>query len=94
MILLISYDLLGHERPDAYKKVEQAILDHAGSGNYIKPLFSQFFVDTQNRANYWNTVMKDATDDNDCWLVTEVTSNRAGKYSSKAVDWLQSRQSS
>lgn len=77
-----------HERPSAYEEVEKAIKIHAGSGNYIKPLYSQFFVDTKERATYWNTVMKGATDNNDCWFITEVTSNRAGTYSSKAVDWM------
>jgi hypothetical protein len=88
MILLISYDLLGHERPSAYEAIEKAILDNVGRGNYIKPLFSQYLVDTTENTTQWSKIIKGVTDNDDCWLITRVTSDYAGTFSSKAVNWL------
>jgi hypothetical protein len=44
MVLLISYDLNGRERPSSYTKVKNYIEQHATSS--IRPLYSQWFVET------------------------------------------------
>lgn len=88
MILLISYDLLVHERPSSYDDVRAAIEEQAGDGNFIKALYSQFLVDTTETADLWDQLLDTVTDDNDCWLISEVTENRAGTLPSEAVAWL------
>lgn len=46
MILLLSYDLNEYESAEEYERLISAIKHNAGEGNYVKALYSQWFVDT------------------------------------------------
>ena len=94
MILLLSYDLNEHEPADEYECLIDAIKYNAGEGNYVKALYSQWFVDTSLSISQWNNIMKDATDDNDSRMVIELTRKPTGKYKKEAIDWINTRLSS
>ena len=94
MILLLSYDLNEHESADEYECLIDAIKHNAGEGNYVKALYSQWFVDTSLSISQWNNIMKDATDDNDSRMVIELTRKPTGKYKKEAIDWINTRLSS
>lgn len=94
MILLLSYDLNEHESADEYNRLISAIKRNAGEGNYVKALYSQWFVDTNLSISQWNGIMRDATDDNDSRMVIELTRKPTGKYKKEAIDWINARLSS
>ena len=89
MILLISYDLNGHERPEAYEAVDQMIKENSVS--WAKPLYSQWFVDTTDGPGTWSNRMKEVTDSNDRWFICRVNNERQGWLSQKVWDWLNAR---
>jgi len=91
MILLLSYDLNQHESPDEYQRLIKAIIDTAGEGKYAKALYSQWFVDTNLSITYWNTIMRDATDNNDSRMIIKLTERPTGRYNRSAMDWLKQR---
>lgn len=94
MILLLSYDLNEHESADEYERLINAIKRNAGEGNYVKALYSQWFVDTSLSISQWNNIMKDATDNNDSRMIIELTRKPTGKYKKEAIDWVNTRLSS
>jgi hypothetical protein len=57
MVLLISYDLNGHERPSSYIAVKNYIEQHATSA--IRPLYSQWFVETGYGPQAWVDALRD-----------------------------------
>lgn len=89
MVLLISYDLNGHERPEAYDDVARVIRTNAIS--YRKPLYSQWFVETNESCEEWNDMMKGVTDPNDNWFITPVGANRQGWLDKEIWQWLRAR---
>lgn len=89
MVLLISYDLNGHERPSAYDDVKAMLEKHAIS--LRKPLYSQWFVETKESVQTWHERMKRVTDDNDNWFINEVTKPRQGWFSKEIWKWLNNR---
>jgi hypothetical protein len=89
MVLLISYDLNGHERPAAYEVVEKMIKNKAIS--WAKPLYSQWFVDTTESPTTWSNRMKEITDSNDRWFICRVNGERQGWLSQEVWDWLNAR---
>lgn len=93
MVLLISYDLNGHERPAAYARVKKLIETGAGAGNFVKPLYSQWLVDTQGTATTWREYLQQTggIDSNDRLLVTEVTRNWDGWLDQTVIDWVAAR---
>jgi hypothetical protein len=91
MVLLISYDLNGHERPSAYAAVKQAIESGAGAGNFKKILYSQWLVDTTDSCDTWSDRIQKVADSNDRWLVMKVTPNYQGWLSKEIWDWLRAR---
>lgn len=62
-ILLISYDLNSHERPQAYEAVEEAI--EQGAHDWERPLYSQWLVWTSMSQNEWLELLRSVTDLND-----------------------------
>lgn len=91
MILMISYDLKNSEEPRAYVKVAQTIQERAGKGNYIKALFSQWFVDTQLSCGVWHEVIEAVADEDDSWFINEVTEEHRGWLPEAVVEWLDVR---
>jgi hypothetical protein len=89
MVLLISYDLNGHERPSAYAAVKEMIEDKAISSK--KPLYSQWFVETNDSVQSWHDSMQSVTDDNDKWFINEVTRPRQGWFAKSIWEWLNER---
>lgn len=93
MVLLISYDLIGHERPAAYERVKKLIESAAGAGNFIKPLYSQWLVDTADSPTNWRGYLQQSggIDADDRLLISEITPTYAGWLGQDAVDWLKGR---
>lgn len=89
MVFLISYDLNGHERPSSYTAVERMIKEQSTS--WAKPLYSQWFVDTNDSANVWHDRMEAVADSNDRWFISQVTTNHQGWLSKEVFDWLNQR---
>lgn len=89
MVLLISYDLNRHERPEAYAKVRKMIEEHARST--IKPLYSQWFVDTADSVEDWHDRMARVADSDDNWLVIKVQKPYQGWLPKAAWTWLDTR---
>jgi hypothetical protein len=90
MVLLISYDLDHHARPAAYAAVEKMIKENSRS--WAKPLYSQWFVDTGDSIETWQTRMKNVADGAaDYWLILPVTSSRQGWLGKEVWSWLNAR---
>lgn len=72
MVLLISYDLNGRERPSSYTKVKAYIEKHGDSS--IRPLYSQWFVETAATPDAWVDALRDNNliDANDRLLVCKL----------------------
>lgn len=75
MILLVSYDLNGHERPRAYEQVKNLIERLATS--YRRPLMSQWLVETTQAPDWWTEQMRTVVDSGDYFFICRVT---AGQY--------------
>jgi hypothetical protein len=89
MVLLISYDLNGHERPEAYEAVKDVITNNATA--YIKPLYSQWFVQTDESVGTWVDWLKEVTDRNDRLFVLKVQRPYQGLLTDKQWEWLRER---
>lgn len=88
-VLMISYDLNGHERPAAYAAVKEMIENNSTSSK--RPLYSQWFVETADSVDTWHGRMKDVTDDNDKWFINQVTDPKQGWFAKDVWDWLNAR---
>jgi hypothetical protein len=89
MVLLISYDLNGRERPSAYTAVREMI--EAQSASWARPLYSQWFVETADSVTTWHERMETVTDKNDNWLICEVRRPYMGWGNPKVWEWLDTR---
>jgi len=56
-----------------------------------KPLYSQWFIETNDSIQAWHDRMKEVTDDNDNWFIVTVTRPRQGWFSTSIWDWLNER---
>lgn len=91
MILLISYDLIQPEKTSDYDTLARVIRDNAGEGNYVKALYSQWFVDTNKSIREWNEIIKNGVDANDRRMIVQLYDVPTGRYMSAAVDWINER---
>jgi hypothetical protein len=89
MVLLISYDLNGSERPNSYKAVADLIKEKAIS--YRRPLYSQWFVETVETPQQWSEALKTVTDSSDRWFASRVQIPYAGWLDKEIWDWLRPR---
>jgi hypothetical protein len=91
MILLISYDLRGHERPAAYARVKSYIEQHAQS--CIRPLYSQWLVETTADPDAWVKAFQEnqLVDSNDCLFICQVRRPYQGLLAKAEWDWLSTR---
>jgi hypothetical protein len=90
MVLLISYDLDHHARPSAYAAVEKSLKENAVS--WAKPLYSQWFVETQLSIEEWDKIIRQAADpNNDYWLIVPVARPHQGWLPKDVWDWLNAR---
>jgi len=89
MILLISYDLNGHERPSAYQDVKAVIEQNATDS--IKALYSQWFVQTNESPDVWSERIKTVADASDRWFVCEVRRPCQGWLNKDVWEWLDAR---
>lgn len=90
MILLISYDLKGRERPDAYKAVKDMIEEKSLDSK--RALYSQWFVETNSTVQTWHERMQAVTDDDDSWFINEVTRPRQGWLNKDVWEWLKEQE--
>ena len=91
MILLVSYDLNGHERSSAYEKVRKYIERHAISA--IRPLWSQWIIQSDAGAVAWATALREngLVDADDRLLVCQVFPPYQGWLAADHWAWLNSR---
>lgn len=91
MVLLISYDLRGRERPSSYEAVKDYIEKHADSS--LRPLYSQWFVETESSPQAWVDALKknNLVDANDRLFVCEVRRPYQGLLSDDDWAWLRAR---
>jgi hypothetical protein len=89
MILMISYDLNGHERPSAYQRVKAAIEGCAISAR--RPLYSQWLVETNESPAVWHQRLIGAIDSNDMLFTCEVTDSAQGWLPRETWEWLNAR---
>lgn len=90
MVLLISYDLNGKERPSAYTAVKRAIEGNATT--FKKPLYSQWLVETTSSISAWQSMLLKVIDDNDRLFISRVRSSECDGWLAQDVwDWLKTR---
>lgn len=89
MVLLVSYDLNNQERPSAYAAVADVIKRSAIS--YKRPLYSQWFVETQASPQAWSDAIGKVADADDKWFVSQVNAPYQGWLPKDVWDWLRSR---
>lgn len=89
MVILISYDLNKHERPEAYEKVKKMIEDSALDSR--RPLYSQWFVETSSSLETWYDRMKKVTDNNDNFFIIQINRPYKGWLDGKIWPWLKDR---
>lgn len=89
MILLVSYDLKGHERPAAYTAVRDLIEKNAMSCRRI--LFSQWLVETDKSCDRWTDLIATVADSTDRWFVVRVTHENQGFLDKDTWPWLNAR---
>ena len=87
-LVMISYDLNRSEKSGSYKLLESFIEQHATS--FVRPLASQWFIETQFAPARWFAALKSLTDADDRFFVTEVTPC-LGYLDSTVWRWLQER---
>lgn len=89
MVLLISYDLNGRERPAAYALVKRTIESNAIS--YRKPLYSQWFVETEYGPDAWVEMLRKVMDSDDGLFVIRVRPPYQGWIDRSIWAWLSAR---
>jgi len=89
MVLLLSYDLRGKERPENYEAVATAIKGKAIS--YRRPLYSQWLVETDESPQVWSDLLSSVADEDDGWLVVRVQPPYQGWLASDVWEWLRPR---
>jgi len=88
-VLLISYDLDGHERPSAYKAVKQRIEE--GATSFRRPLYSQWLVETTASPDKWFEHLKSVIDSDDRLLIVRVQAPYSGWLEKEIWEWLKMR---
>ena len=88
-VLLISYDLNGHERPESYAKIKDKI--EKGATSSYKLLYSQWLVETDDTPHRWVEFLSASLDGDDRMLVTRVSSDWSGWLSQQERTWLRER---
>ncbi len=89
MVLLISYDLNGKERPSAYTAVKNAIERNAIS--FRKPLYSQWLVESNHSPDQWVDMLRGVMDANDHLLIVRVRWPYQGWLPGALWTWLDAR---
>lgn len=91
MVLLISYDLKGRERPSSYTAVKNYIEQHSIS--WRRPLYSQWFVETDYLPQAWVDALRtnNLIDANDRLLICTVRQPYQGWLDEADWVWLNAR---
>lgn len=89
---VISYDLDGYERPESYEKVIAAIKE---LGDWIKPQYSLFFVDTGLASAEVRDRLTPLFDENDRLLVADVSGDEMAWYgfTAEETSWIKQHHS-
>jgi hypothetical protein len=88
MILLISYDLNGWERPAAYEAVAEVIETHAQ--DHRRPLYSQWLVLTGIAQNQWLELLTAVTDQDDSIFIVPVRGQEVAAQIDNGIGrWIQ-----
>lgn len=91
MVLLISYDLNGHERPQSYAAVKKYIETHAASS--IRPLYSQWLIETTSTPQQWVDALQNNNliDPNDRLFICQIVIPHQGLLDRTVWEWLTPR---
>jgi hypothetical protein len=90
MVVMISYDLNGHERPSAYEAVRKVIERDALS--FKRPLYSQWFVETRESPQVWYEKLEPVIDKDDKVFICQIRPPRQGNLGKPFWDWLKPRE--
>jgi len=87
MVLLISYDLDNHQRPEAYEAIRKMI--EGNSLSFKKILYSQWLVQTIETPDQWSNRLASLADsDKDYWFIVPVKHPYQGWLPAPIWDWL------
>ncbi|MCP3163334.1 hypothetical protein [Myxococcus qinghaiensis] len=90
MILLVSYDLKGPERPADYERVKEFI--EKNSKSFQRPLYSQWLVETTNNCKWWTDQLEKVTDTDDRFFVCKVFPDNYWGFLDKPIwEWMSPR---
>lgn len=89
MVLLVSYDLNGRERPTAYAEVSKLI--QSGAKSWRRPLYSQWLIETDSSPDEWQKYLRQAFDQNDLLFICRVTRPFQGWLDDADWTWLNQR---
>ena len=91
MVLLISYDLNGHERPSSYSAVKSYIEEHATA--FTRPLYSQWLVETSYSPDAWVDAFRNNNliDTTDRLFICQVKNPYQGWLTKEQWAWLRAR---
>jgi hypothetical protein len=89
MVLMISYDLNGHERPAAYTAVKKVIESNAI--DWKRPLYSQWFVETTESPQAWADRLNPVIDQNDKLFIARTQTPYQGWLPESIWEWLRTR---
>jgi hypothetical protein len=89
MVHMVSYDLNGRERPSSYTAVKQVIERKAI--DFRRPLYSQWFVQTNESPDAWQQALLSVMDDGDKLFVCQVRQPYQGWLPEEVWNWLNAR---
>ena len=91
MVLMVSYDLNGRERPSSYEAVKAYLEKYSIS--WARPLYSQWFIETTSSPEAWVTALRDneLIDSGDCLFICQVRRPYQGWLSEEVWSWLNPR---
>jgi hypothetical protein len=89
MVLLISYDLDHHARPQAYETLRGVLEGRALS--FRRPLYSQWLVETNESPAVWARLLYRVIHRDDRLLISEMTADAEGWLPREHWRWLKQR---
>ncbi len=91
MVLMVSYDLNGRERPSSYEAVKAYLEEHSVS--WARPLYSQWFIETKHSPDAWLKALRDSglIDSDDRLFICQVRQPYEGWLTEEVWKWLNAR---
>lgn len=88
-VLLLSYDLPADGGGAPYESIEAMIRESARSA--VRPLYSQWFVETDEHPQVWHERMEGITGGRGRWFICPVVRPFQGRLAVDVNEWLNAR---